>query len=314
MSYVGLDSVRAMDASRGSGRHSVARATSGYEAAAIAAVRGVCRDDRLRAGAGTPLVLLHGLGGSWRAWLPVIEALCARYDVLALTLPGHVGSAPLARGLAVSAAALAEDLVARLDEERVTQAHIVGNSLGGALAFELARRSRALTVTVIAPVGLLMGDEAARLAQRLRRSRGLARAIRPAALGMAGSRIGRRLLFGQIMDRPALLPRVQARGWLEDFIQCPAFDDILAGLSATQPDAAPPSDLGCPVSIIWPERDRMMPAVPFAERFRTALPQATHVRLPAAGHIPMWDAPDQVAALIMRYARSPGAGTEVAAP
>ena len=48
-----------------------------------------------RGGAGPPLVLLHGFSDTWRTWELVLPALERRHDVLALTLPGHAGGAPL---------------------------------------------------------------------------------------------------------------------------------------------------------------------------------------------------------------------------
>src|SRR3954451_18599286 len=93
-----------------------------------------------------PLVLLHGLGGTWRVWLPVLGQLESHHRVFAPTLPGHAGADPLPLGSAVSVAALVDALEAQLDDQGIHRAHIVGNSLGGWLALELARRGRARSV------------------------------------------------------------------------------------------------------------------------------------------------------------------------
>ncbi|HMD52712.1 MAG TPA: alpha/beta fold hydrolase, partial [Solirubrobacteraceae bacterium] len=48
-----------------------------------------------RAGAGEPLVLVHGFTATWRMWGPLLGELVARYEVIAPTLPGHDGGPPL---------------------------------------------------------------------------------------------------------------------------------------------------------------------------------------------------------------------------
>jgi pimeloyl-ACP methyl ester carboxylesterase len=96
---------------------------------------------RHRAGDGPPLVLLHGLGLSWRAWLPVLDALEERHDVVALDVPGVGESAPL--GVAPTPENLADALERELDGLGLSAPALVGNSLGGWLALELARRGLA---------------------------------------------------------------------------------------------------------------------------------------------------------------------------
>ncbi len=97
------------------------------------------------------MLLLHGLGMSWRAWTPLLEGLQQRHDVLALTLPGHRGGPAAPRSVSVES--LADAVENALDETGWDTAHVVGNSLGGWLALELARRGRASTVTAVSPAG-----------------------------------------------------------------------------------------------------------------------------------------------------------------
>ncbi|MBA3326938.1 MAG: alpha/beta fold hydrolase, partial [Solirubrobacterales bacterium] len=90
-----------------------------------------------RCGRGEPLVLVHGLGSQWQVWRPVLERLAADREVVALDLPGFGGSAPLPNEPTVAALARAvADLVAELG---LDHPHVAGNSLGGAIALELAR-------------------------------------------------------------------------------------------------------------------------------------------------------------------------------
>jgi pimeloyl-ACP methyl ester carboxylesterase len=255
-----------------------------------------------RGGRGTPLVLLHGLGGTWRVWQPLLPSLQARHDVLALTLPGHQGL-PIDTSEPVTAARLADAIESSLDREGIGAAHVAGNSLGGWLALELARRRRAMTVVAIAPIGLLTTDEVARLKSRLLAQHALAARIRPLARLLARSSVGRRLLFGDVVHHPGTLPAEHAVQWLEAFVECAGFEAILDGLAAHPPDALP-SHLGCPITVVWPADDRLTPASPHADRFLAALPGARHVRLPSAGHTPMFDAPQDVAAIVLEQTRA----------
>ena len=89
-----------------------------------------------RAGEGPPLLLLHGLAMSWRAWRPLLASLRTDHHVIAPTLPGHRGGP--AAPADVSVTWLADYLETMLDEEGHDRVHVVGNSLGGWLALELA--------------------------------------------------------------------------------------------------------------------------------------------------------------------------------
>ena len=68
-----------------------------------------------RAGTGTPLLLLHGVGAIWRAWSPVVPYLEPHHDVIVPTLAGHGGGPPLDPQVAPSVQALADALEGELD-------------------------------------------------------------------------------------------------------------------------------------------------------------------------------------------------------
>ena len=111
-----------------------------------------------REGAGEPLVLVHGLGSSWRAWKPVIPALADRHEVIALDLPGFGASPPL-RDREATVPALADAIEAELEALGVGDAHVAGFSMGGWIALELARRGRVRSAVAIAPAGLGTSSE-----------------------------------------------------------------------------------------------------------------------------------------------------------
>ena len=106
-----------------------------------------------RGGTGTPLLLLHGVGAIWRAWSPVLPYLEPHHDVIVPTLPGHGGGPPLDPDVAPSVHALADAIEDELDRLGLQKVHIAGNSLGGWLGMELARRGRARSLVLFSPAG-----------------------------------------------------------------------------------------------------------------------------------------------------------------
>ena len=94
------------------------------------------------------LVCLHGFTDTWRTWELVLPELERRHEVLAPTLPGHAGGPPLAAEISD---ALITDAIERvMDGAGFETAHIVGNSLGGFVALQLAVRGRAASVVALA--------------------------------------------------------------------------------------------------------------------------------------------------------------------
>ena len=104
-----------------------------------------------RGGSGSPLVCLHGLTDTWRSWDLVLERLEQEHDVLAPTLAGHAGGPPLPAPLTDTS--LVEAVERAMDQAGFDTAHVVGNSLGGFVALQLAERGRARSVVALAPAG-----------------------------------------------------------------------------------------------------------------------------------------------------------------
>jgi pimeloyl-ACP methyl ester carboxylesterase len=104
------------------------------------------------------MVCLHGFTDTWPTWELVLPALERRHDVLAPTLAGHAGGAPIEGE--ISDALFPDAVEVAMDDAGFESAHIVGNSLGGYIALQLASRGRAETVVVLAPAGgWAQGDE-----------------------------------------------------------------------------------------------------------------------------------------------------------
>ena len=109
--------------------------------------------DAIHLGSGEPVLLLHPFMMSQNVWKDVAPMLAdtGRYEVYAPTMPGHNGG--VKARMFLDTKELADDIERRMDELGWPTAHIVGNSLGGWVAFEMMRRGRARTLTAIAPAG-----------------------------------------------------------------------------------------------------------------------------------------------------------------
>ncbi len=93
------------------------------------------------------MLLLHGLGSRGSDWSPQIPALAARYSVIAPDLRGH-GASAKPRG-PYSMARFAADAARLLEALKVERAHVVGLSLGGMIAFQLAVDAPALVRSMV---------------------------------------------------------------------------------------------------------------------------------------------------------------------
>jgi pimeloyl-ACP methyl ester carboxylesterase len=251
-----------------------------------------------REGAGTPIVLLHGLNGSWRTWKPVIPLLAKNHEVMAVTMAGHRGGTALPSG-PVSIAALADDMEARLDAAGIAKAHLVGNSLGGWLALEMGARGRGLTVTSFAPAGCWSKPrDLARVGRLLK----LARSSNKPWVHKLSARPGvRKAMFRQAMDRADLIPTEEMAGMFDDMAGCTILDGLLDNLMTSGSLAKIDMPADCPVRIAWPMKDRTIPWERYGVPYQKLLPKAEFVRLTGAGHVPIYDNPELVARTVLEF-------------
>jgi pimeloyl-ACP methyl ester carboxylesterase len=248
-----------------------------------------------RRGAGAPLVLLHGLGSSQRAWDPVVPALAERFDVLAVDLPGFGDSEPFPPQLEPHPAALAAAVDGLLGDLGIEAPHAVGNSLGGWVALELAHSRAVASLTLLSPAGLWPGSTPRYNRATLRATRWLARHGRPLA-PMMSSRAGRTLVLGQTHGRPWRMSADQARTTIRAMGSSPGFDATFAATLDRRYLAGPRID--APVTLAFGSRDLVL--LPHQSRHLDQLPAGTHLTtLPGCGHIPMFDDPPAVTALIV---------------
>lgn len=245
-----------------------------------------------RTGTGEPLVLLHGIGHRWQAWQPVLDRLAAHHDVLAIDLPGF-GASALPDGPVTMPETVAR-LRAFLTGLGVERPHVAGNSLGGAIALELAAAGLVASVTALSPAGFATGWELRWALGTLRAHRFTARVPDPVLHRVVHSPRLRALAFGMIVARPGLLDAGAALADARALRDCPGFPIVARAARGYRFAGAP----DVPVTVAWGVKDRILfPRQ--ARRARRALPGARHVALPGCGHVPMSDAPELVARLIL---------------
>jgi pimeloyl-ACP methyl ester carboxylesterase len=255
-----------------------------------------------REGEGQPVVLLHGVGHHWQGWRPVMELLAGEFDVVACDSPGFGASAPLPSGIEPTIPAYADAFEWFFAEIGLERPHVAGNSMGGAIALELARRRAIRSAVAISPAGFWNGPELCFCQLSLRALAQTPKVVRPAVEALTRTRAGRVALFSQTFGFPARLPAEEAIGTLRDAWASPAMSGALNAFGSYRFEA--PEELrSVPVTVAWGNRDRLLPYRLQAPRARRMLPQAEHVTL-GAGHVPFYDDPPAVAAVIRSRVRS----------
>jgi pimeloyl-ACP methyl ester carboxylesterase len=238
-----------------------------------------------RRGTGPPLVLLHPLGGDRHVWDPVLDLLAEARTVIAVDLPGFGESAALTETPTPPALARAvARFVAGIELERP---HVAGNSLGGWVALELARAGGARSVTAIAPAGLWRAP----LAPKPNVAQLLAGVLRPILPVLTATAAGRRKLLGGVTAHPELVPPAAAKHLVIAYASAPAFIAADNAMRAGHFDGL--DDIDVPVTLAWPDHDRLI------ARPARLPPQIQNRVLVGCGHLPMWDAPDQVARVLL---------------
>jgi pimeloyl-ACP methyl ester carboxylesterase len=262
-------------------------------------------------GSGEPLVLIHGFSGTSVHW---DEPLERSHDVLALNLLGHVGGPELEAGTEPTVGALVDSVERDMDRAGFDTAHLVGNSLGGWIAFELARRGRARSVVAISPAG--GWEKGTRDEKRLRtlfaRNHKLSSRMLPRLDSLMRRPRLRRILLAQVAARGDRIPASVAVEMIRNSVGCPIYFELMDTILRDGPPATL-DGINCPVLIAWGTRDRILPLRRYSRRLRAMLPDAQRLELRGLGHVPMSDDPDLIVRTIGQFVADASARIPVAA-
>jgi len=248
-----------------------------------------------RRGAGEPLVLIHGIGHRWQAWEPVLDEMSRHHEVIAIDLPGFglspVPEGGMPHGMGATVARIA-DYLAALGLDRP---HVAGNSLGGAISLELAAAGAVSSATAFSPAGFYTEAERRRALRMLNTMR--ANTFLPGPVIKLGLRVPaiKKMSFGALVVHPSRIPIQRAYEDALSMRRGRGFRPV-ARSSLTYQFSGKPE---VPVTVGWGAKDRIFGAHQL-ERVRQRIPQARCEVLPGCGHVPMSDAPDLVASLILR--------------
>ncbi|MFF5957864.1 alpha/beta fold hydrolase [Streptomyces luteogriseus] len=253
-----------------------------------------------RRGSGEPLLLLHGIGHHRQAWEPVIPALAAERDVIAVDLPGCGDSPALPDGMAHDLPTMSAVLKALFGALEIERPHVAGNSLGGLLALDLARAKLVRSVTALSPAGFWNDAERRYAFTVLSTMRQIARRLPPPVVErLARPALGRTLLTSTIYARPGRRSPEAVVAETLALARAQGFSETLrSGRTVQFTDDI----VGTPVTVAWGSRDRLL--IPRqGVRAKGVIPRARLVRLPGCGHVPMNDDPALVARVVLDGSR-----------
>ena len=235
-------------------------------------------------GKAAPIFMIHGFAADASTWRDLDPYLPSGHPVLKLDLPGH-GKSP--RRKIDSFRHLARNVVEAFDDEDLPHAHLVGHSLGAALALALAdvRPKRIASLTLIAPAGLGPEIDGAILAGIARASRSTSLAPWLSCLTAGSPPLSERFVRAAMLTRSDPAMRT---------FQCD-LGEVLFPDSVQSFDLNPVlSRLEIPAKIIWGRSDRVLP---WRQALRAPGKVALHL-LQDIGHMPHSETPEQIAALL----------------
>jgi pimeloyl-ACP methyl ester carboxylesterase/putative sterol carrier protein len=253
-------------------------------------------------GEGPPVILLHGLGGTKLSYLPLLGPLAQRHRVIAPDLPGHGESTkPRADYTPAYFAWVILGLLEALHAERVT---LVGNSLGGRIALEVASEAPARVASLVLMDPAVAGIPWPFYARLLR--------IVPAGAGAVPFPLRRRMVIlgiRQLFGDPGRLPPPAYLAGADEFVRIyrsrRARVALLSAIRGLAQDPVRPfweriETVSAPTLIVWGQEDRLVPVL-LGRRLASAMRHAELSVLPGVGHVPQFEVPDLTRDLVRGF-------------
>jgi pimeloyl-ACP methyl ester carboxylesterase len=255
-------------------------------------------------GEGPPVLFIHGLGGSWPNWLEQLPVFAREHRVIAVDLPGF-GHSPMPRET-ISISGYARTVDALLDELGVDAAAVVGNSMGGFVAAELAigfpRRVERLVLVSAAGISTYDNKAATRALPGLRRAEHIVAAYAgwvAAHSDAVARRPGlRNATLGFVASHPSRLPAALAAEQIRGAGKPGFLQGLAANLDYDFRERL--AEIVCPTLIVWGDNDRVI-TVRDADRFAELIGGSRKVVFEDTGHVPMLERPAAFNALLDEF-------------
>lgn len=246
------------------------------------------------------ILLIHGMGSASTAWQNLIPELRHHFRVITVDLPGH-GRTPFIKGTPMDPISLADMVRSALDGIS-SGYHVVGNSLGGWVALELAAHhgEKVRSVTALAPAGMWINPFQRRYPATafLRIFAKSTRLLTPLFLHFEWARsLGFSTVSPRWREFSYRLCMDAVRAMTDSDGYYPAFDGMLMKRFESEISSE------IPVTIIFGDSDNTLPAQSCQER-SLAPEHARWVTLAESGHAPMWDSVSEVVSEIKMTTRS----------
>jgi len=247
-----------------------------------------------RAGKGSVLLLVHGMGGTYENWAEVIEPLARNHTVIAPDLPGHGSSGPGGGDYSVGAlAAGVRDLLTALGHERAT---LVGHSLGGGIAMQFAYQFPEMVERLVLVSSGGLGPEVSPVLRAASLPGADLFITATAAAGQRiGPAIGRGLAAIGLRPNADVAEVLRGYGSLTDPIRRTAFLATVRAVIGTGGQRVDATDRlylaeAVPVLIVWGARDKIIPAH-HGEQAHEHIPGSRLEIFDEVGHLPQVEAP-----------------------
>ena len=243
-----------------------------------------CRLNLRRGGSGEPLLYLHGASGA-PAVLPFMEKLAQRFDMLVPEHPGFGASDE--PGWLENMHDLAYFYLDVLESLELRGLHLVGSSLGGWLALEMAVRdaSRLKSLLLVGPAGISVPG------------------VKPGDVFLwSPEELTRNLFFD-----PALAEKMLAQPMTPELLDVSLKNRHTVARLGWEPRMHDPflrkwlHRVNVPVKIVWGEADKILP-VAYAGEFKKLMPAAEVEIIPRCGHLPQAERPEEFCDIVMRFA------------
>jgi pimeloyl-ACP methyl ester carboxylesterase len=248
-------------------------------------------------GQGPPLVFVHGLIGRWTHWFEQLPVFARDHRVIALDLPGF-GHSPAPSGQAISVPFYARTLARLLAELEVDAAALVGHSMGGFTAVELAINFPQLVerLMLVSPAGLSTynNPRVLRLVSMTRRFERIVSAY-GAAVSAHADLLARRPRLRLLEPNTSVVTRHPDRlppEYVAEFVRGLGTEGFVEGLeaNANYDYRERLSEIACPTVIVWGADDRVV-SVKDADLYGRLIPDARKVVFEDTGHMAMVERP-----------------------